>query len=204
MGLDKDERTRRARLIVDDYQGIHPPWEILYISHIQSTSRASLTAFNRFEKLAIAATNESDPGAAFEALTLAVAHAAAVSRFFKPSRQGIEGLSRARGDKLASAFEVGSSSALNDRGLRDALEHYDERLDEYLLDPRYGSTVVIGIGAEAPHLNDAVFPLRWVNIVDGKAQILGHEYDYACTKREIVRVLLLADKFMEQGCRLPA
>jgi len=204
MTLDDEERKRRARLIVDEYQGIHPPWEILYISHIQSTCRASLAAFNRFEELAIAPRGQQDPGAAFEALGLALAHSAAVSRFFKPSRQGIAGISRARGDRLARAFAVGPSSALNDRGLRDAIEHYDERLDEYLLNPQYGNTIGIGIGGPAPPLNDAAFPLRWVNIVDGRAQILGQEYDYSNTKREIMRVLLLADKFMESGCRLPA
>jgi len=204
MTLDEEERKRRARIIVDDHQGIHPPWEILYISHIQSTCRASLSAFSRFEELATAPSQQRNPGAAFEALTLAVAHAAVVSRFFKPSRQGIEALSRARGEKLARAFNVGAESVLNDRGLRDAIEHYDERLDEYLLNPRYGNTIGIGIGADAPQQNDAVFPLRWVNIVDGKAQILGREYDYANTKREILRVLLLADEFMQAGCRLPA
>ncbi len=203
MSLDDVERKRRARLIVDDYQGIHPPWEILYISHIQSTCRASLVAFNRFEELAVCPPDHANNAAAFEALTLAAAHAAAVSRFFKPSRGGVEGLSRARASKLAQAFKVEPTSALNDRGLRDAIEHYDERLDEYVLNPRYGNTISIGIGVDAPQVSNAIFALRWVNIVEGKAQILGRDYDYANTKREMMRVLLLADEFMQSGCRLP-
>ena len=201
--LPKDELEKRAGLIADGYEGICPPWEIHYISHIQTVSRQSLRAFARFESLAVTHPQHRNPDEAFEALQLALTHAAAVSRFFKPSRRGIGGLSAARGTKLSVAFGVNETSPLINRSLRDAIEHYDERLDEYLLDPKMGNTVAIGLGADAPAPDSASFALRWINLVDGNVQVLGRDYDYSQTKKEITRIMLVADRFMLNGCRLP-
>ena len=57
-----------------------------------------------------------------------VLHGASLSRYFWPIRKGHE----ARALALREAFSVGDSCPLLSRDLRNALEHFDERLDTYL------------------------------------------------------------------------
>lgn len=57
-----------------------------------------------------------------------VLQGAALSRYFWPVKKGHE----TRAVVLREAFSVGESSPLFSRALRNALEHFDERLDNYL------------------------------------------------------------------------
>ena len=57
-----------------------------------------------------------------------VLQGAALSRYFWPVRKGHE----ARALTLRAAFSIGETSPLFSRHLRNALEHFDERLDDYL------------------------------------------------------------------------
>ena len=57
-----------------------------------------------------------------------VLQSAALSRYFWPVRKGHE----ARGKRLRESFDIDESSPLFNRDLRNALEHFDERLDKYV------------------------------------------------------------------------
>jgi len=57
-----------------------------------------------------------------------VLQSAALSRYFWPVRKGHE----ARGQQLRETFVIDESSPLHNRDLRNALEHFDERLDKYV------------------------------------------------------------------------
>lgn len=77
--------------------------------------------------------------AIFELIQEALTHAAAMSRYFWPSRtKGKYTLHKLRGDALRKKFDVSDHSVLKDRKIRDFLEHYDERLDEFLLNDPVG------------------------------------------------------------------
>ena len=134
--LNKEEIDLRAALVADECAGIHLPYEAFYIhSIIYSASRAG-DAFRRFDiARAVNDTEENQVSAVHEAL----GHAAALSRFFWPSgrsagtAQAVKRLRAARATKLRAAFNLTDDSPLRDRHLRDSLEHFDERLDHYLL-----------------------------------------------------------------------
>lgn len=68
-----------------------------------------------------------------------VNHSGAIARYFFPSRDSPikatssqENIHKKRADYLRGIFKVDDSSPLADKGLRNAIEHYDERLDLYL------------------------------------------------------------------------
>lgn len=57
-----------------------------------------------------------------------IVHAAALSRYFWPVKEG----HRWRGALLRQAFQIADDNPLRVRGLRNAFEHFDEQLDDYL------------------------------------------------------------------------
>lgn len=64
-----------------------------------------------------------------------VNHSAAIARYFFPSMIGGKGgkvLHKNRAEFLRKVFEVTEKSPLYDKKLRNAIEHFDERLDIYL------------------------------------------------------------------------
>ena len=59
-----------------------------------------------------------------------ISHAASISRYFWPVRKNAEHLER--GELLRSVYAVDESSPLCNRGVRNAIEHFDEKLDTFL------------------------------------------------------------------------
>ena len=78
----------------------------------------------------------------------AIIHAGAVSRHFWPSK-GKGAAARktlARGALLRRKLEIEDSNPLADRRLRNAIEHFDERLDAYLINGIVGIIVPHYVG----------------------------------------------------------
>ncbi|MEX2125960.1 MAG: hypothetical protein WD795_18870 [Woeseia sp.] len=67
----------------------------------------------------------------FRALHSLLTHTAIISRLLFPSRKR-DGYAQQRGRKLRGVLKVDKSSPIADRSLRDHLEHYDERLDQWV------------------------------------------------------------------------
>jgi hypothetical protein len=61
-----------------------------------------------------------------------LAHAASLSGYFWPMKTGGE-RATARGERLRKAFNLTDESPLRSRSLGNAFEHFDERLDRFLL-----------------------------------------------------------------------
>lgn len=89
---------------------------------------------------------ESDP---FIHATAAIQKAAAVSRMFWPPYTRNE-ISRARaavrGEKLRSSLNLNDQHPIKCRALRDHLEHFDERLDDWAERSKTGSLIKRYIG----------------------------------------------------------
>jgi len=133
MVLSDKERAARESTVATEYGGILPYFEAFYLESIAYTAGRAVSAFERFD--AAAKANDSNAQTvAFvqEALT----HVAALSRFFWPVRKSP--LAQARGKRLRATFGIEEGSPLQSRELRNALEHFDERLDEFLLEDHVG------------------------------------------------------------------
>ncbi len=115
---------------------IWPPFEVFYIQSMLFNSMSAVRSIMRLEKifgkLSEYPTEEDiqrlPTKIILNELQNMVLQAAALSRYFWPIRKGYE----ERGRFLRETFALDQSSSLFNRNLRNALEHFDERLDGYL------------------------------------------------------------------------
>lgn len=199
MKLDEVERKRREALIADEYGGMSPMFEAFYIHSIIYAAERSETAFQRFDA-AVAASEP--PALIFATVQEGLTHAGALSRFFWPMKRENR-LSVARGKRLREAFLLNEDSALKWRRLRNAFEHFDEDLDQFLLqDP-------VGYFFPSPMVDDAdladEFLASIFKLVDphqGICIILGEKFEFHPIRAEVQRILSLALKMDGNGSRL--
>jgi hypothetical protein len=159
-----------------------------YIEAICYAAERAEAAFARFADCVAGGKSASEIVASVHE---ALGHAAALSRFFFPSQK--KALSSARGARLRQLFAVSDSSALRDRQLRDALEHFDERLDEYLLGDIAGD-IVPGPMVEYAGLADDTLGhiFRLVHPHTRTFVLLGKKHPFGPMRSEIERIAELA------------
>lgn len=195
--IDKQELKRRTEIIAE-YGGIIPYNEAFYIESIKYSATLSARAFDRFAAAVIQGRGDE----IFIMLQDALTQAAALSRYFWPSRE--KGVHALRANRLRIAFEMDDQSPLKDRELRNALEHFDERLDNYLLEDRVGA--IIPGPVVAPHYTvDEVLGsvFRLVDPWELVVVIFGNKHEFFPVKEEVDRILGLAEQFDKNGSRLP-
>jgi hypothetical protein len=204
--LSDADIERRASSIASEWDGIYPAYEAFYIQSILYAAGRADAAFECFELARI--QGESD-AAQVSAIHEALGHAAGLSRFFWPSALGgrraaaLLGLRQARAAVLRAAFALDDDSPLRDRNLRDSLEHFDEKLDSYLLanttgyffpDPMvdYADIVDENVG----HIFKLVDPQRSIFV------ILGQKFDCGTVSREVSKVLKFVEAMARSGARI--
>jgi hypothetical protein len=187
--------------------GIHPPFEAVYIEAMlwhTSSAEESIKVVALWMKLA----QEEDERALelpmaelFEHLQNILHQAGCVSRYlFPPTKRSIH---VARAKRLREGLNVADDNPLAERGLRNALEHFDERIDVYLDDHRVGQFIPAHVGYELPesevplHIFKGFYtgPLTFV--------LLGTPYQMAPIVNEMLRVHELLLECSRQGHRLP-
>lgn len=187
--------------------GIEPPFEAFYIeSMLWHTSSAAHSIVELSGWLA--KVNAGDEGALeltkedlFDHLQNILHQAGCLSRYLFPSRK--KPMHVARAEVLRGALGVDDDNPLADRGVRDALEHFDERLDVYLSEPRVGHFIPDHIDhgmpeSEVPlHIFKGFYtgPLTFV--------LLGTPYEMAPIVNEMLRLHDLLGASAEGGGRLP-
>ncbi|MEG3127009.1 hypothetical protein SC171_05510 [Pantoea cypripedii] len=123
---------------------IFPPFEALYIDSMLWHTNSALDAIKcvgDWIELIVADDKKSlelSKEKLFEQLQLIIQHAASLSKYLWPIRGGENSLHQRRGKKIRTSLKVDDSSALKCRKLRDGLEHFDEKLDKYLLENQTG------------------------------------------------------------------
>jgi len=137
--MNKEELNRRAKVITDDCMGVLPTYEAFYILSIKYSAERCLEAFELYEKNKLS----KNADLMVSLVQVAVGHAAALARYFWPSPKGqrsspVFQMKMARAEKLRRAFGLIDNSVLSNKDLRNAWEHFDEKLDEYLLQIDFG------------------------------------------------------------------
>lgn len=209
--MDTDDKlsevAKRALRAISDSDGLPPTFEAFYLHSILYPARRSLASFERLSEITDPMT---DAELAISVAQEAIGHAAALSRFFWPSAPRkdtpteVKKLHQARARKLRKAFGLTRDSALARRHLRDTWEHFDERLDLYLLLAAGGLVFPEPI-IDTHELADD--PLGHVfKLLDPETEclvLLGQKHFYGPISAEVRRVHDQATTFSENGGRLP-
>lgn len=189
--LDNEELERRANLVANEWGGIVPYFREIYGRSMYHSASRAIHAFQRFD----AALTAQDDSEAVSSVHEALGHCGNLSRYFWPSKQNSKrispflALAEARAAKLREAFGITDESPLKDRGLRDSLEHFDERLDRYFLgldsgmifpDPMIGPYRMAKI--QYGHIFKLVDPEKELFVV------LGVEFRYGALRPEVQRI----------------
>ena len=174
MAQSDEERREREKYVINQSDGILPMYEAFYIEALTYCAGRARSAFQRFDQ---ALAEGRDPATIVATAHEALTHVAALSRYFWPAREKPLHLARAR--KLRKAFDIDDRSPLADRGLRNALEHFDERLDTFLLQDLVGYLFPGPLVGAASLSEDALGQI--FRLVDPAAQIfvlVGQEYEF--------------------------
>jgi hypothetical protein len=188
--------------------GIWPPYEAFYIEsmlwHTASAERSIKVVRDWLELI----RNDDERAlelprpVLFEQLQNILHQAACISRYFFPAGRAPKPLHVARAGRLRQAFGVDDDNPLAERDLRNAIEHFDERLDEYLTENHIGEFVPEDVGylprkSEVPlHIFKGFYthPLIFV--------LLGQSYEMAPIVNEMLRINKALQGCTEDGHRL--
>lgn len=183
--LSKEEMRRRQEILINEYNGISPYTMVFYTMSIEHSAKAATKAFERFAKI----KDEKDAASSSASfIHEGLSHCAAVSRFFWPPN-GSSRLAKVRGNKLKEFYNISDSSPLHNRELRNELEHFDEKLDHFLIENDTGSfipTALLGPYKEDPitKVFKQVDPDKELFIVFNK------KFEYGPIAREIYNIWL--------------
>lgn len=182
--MDRTEQQRRRQEVTESHGGIQPMFREFYFEAVAYAAGRAVAAFERFDKsLSSGGSSDETVASAHEAL----GHAAAVSRFFFPSTR--DPLCEARGLRLRHLFAVEPNSSLQDRELRNALEHFDERLDDYLLGNIEGFIfpgAQVGDASLSDHESGHLF--RMVDPDDEVIVLFGKKHRFGTLRTEVTRI----------------
>jgi len=189
---DQKEFERRAKIVAEDYDGMQPPFLVFYQFSIRYSAERCIESFLHYEE---ALKQETDADYLVSLIQEAVGHAAALSRYFWPSPLGPKGkpqlmkLKQKRGEFLRNLFGLNDNSPLYNRDLRNAWEHFDERLDVYLIEKISGMFYpgsFIGSHKEADNPVNRIFKL--LDPGEECLVLMGEKYFFAPIRDEVIRI----------------
>jgi hypothetical protein len=127
---------------------------------------------------------EVDPQSVLNELQNIIVQGAAVSRYFWPVKEKY----RARGAELRGMYGVSDESPLRSRELRNAIEHFDEKLDDYLAQGVVGTIYPHYLGSEPPpsQVKRHFFRAYFTN--NGVFQLLEHRVEVDPLAKELWRL----------------
>lgn len=186
------------------------PYHIFYIESILFNCTSVRRSDNVIEALFSRFEKDRDAGVKSELPTTALLgemqnitiHAGSISRFLWPSPTKDKEMSEShkiRGETLRKVLDVNDNSPLKNRGLRNAIEHFDERLDKYLSSEITGNIFPEYVG---PRPEDDGVPrhiFRAYFIDDYTFVLLNEEFDLFPLIDEVYRVAKILEGFKSKG-----
>lgn len=185
---------------------IWPPYEAFYIQSMLFNSSSAFRSIARlesiFEKLPERPTHDDAlhlPAKQilneFQNLVL---QSGALSRYFWPARNNYE----TRGKYLREVFNLNESNPLFNRDLRNALEHFDERLDEYVSSGIVGYVFPEYVGVKPKEEGVPGHFFRAYFIDSGEFRLLNKEFKMQPLADELLSIHRHLIELDENGGRL--
>jgi hypothetical protein len=189
----------------DDKFAIWPPYEAFYIQAMLFNARAALASIGEAERILKAMSNgesiesgpDTDSDALLNSLQNVVIHGAALSRYFWPARTGHE----RRAEFLKDTLQITEESPLKSRDLRNQIEHFDEKLDDYVSSGIVGNVFPAYVGRlPVEDVPSHMFRAYYADV--GIFEMLGKRYEMSPLANEIARIHDLLESFDANGGRL--
>lgn len=179
-----------------DNHEIHPMHEVFYIESLLSITRTvmsernvTVTFLDQIQK-----GNFKDQNFLIDSIQNIILQAASLSRFFWPVSN--KKMYKRRGQILRDTYGITESNPLRNRDVRNFIEHFDEKLDEYLskfiTGTVYPSYVGPRINEEAKHIFRAYF------LDEAVFKIFDLEYKVIPITNEIERINDLLERDLEK------
>jgi hypothetical protein len=182
---------------MEDRSVIEPMFEVFYLESIKYAAERANAAFERFDDALIRGEHN---GLVVANVQEAMTHIGELSRIFWPSRDNR--IFRLRADQLRVAFGLDDTSLLKNRELRDALEHFDERLDIYLKSFPVGQLITEPIVGLIDQLSEPIRIFRMVDPQRSTFVMLDEKYEFG-ELREIAKSLQeKTEEMLKNGGRL--
>jgi hypothetical protein len=186
-----------------DKKEIWTPHQAFYIQSMLFNTEAVFRSVSQIQAL-MAVTRENNPedpysplygGRFLNELQNIVLNAAALSRYFWPVRKNHHW----RGGQLREVFQINENSALYSRDLRNAIEHFDEKLDAYLEGGIAGQILPEYIGPFSESTGIPIHIFRGYYVDTGVFQLLDNRYEVQPIIDEVARIDHQLRKMNESG-----
>ena len=173
-------------------QAIWPPHEAFYIHSMRFNAQSAVQSIEQLNAI-FHVVKENNPKNAVSALPVfrllgelqnLVIQAAALSRYFWPVRSAHAW----RGEHLRRCFGVNESSALRSRDLRNAIEHFDEQLDNFLAQGPVGHFLPEYVGPFEEPEGVPVHLFRAYYIDTGVFELLGKRFEVQSIAAEVAKI----------------
>ena len=197
--ISNEELERRAEITLNTCGGIQPMHIAFYDISIRYSAERALAAFELYDYLRQESANAASQ---ISAVQEAIGHVGALSRYFWPSTAGKKKkeikqyeLRLARGIKLREKFKITDESALSDRDLRNAWEHFDEKLDAYVLSHDAGYFFPTPMIQSHELADDPVGKI--FKLLDPEAEclvLLGKKFFFGPIRTEVERVFTIHEQ----------
>jgi len=194
--MHKKDETRG----IEDYK-IWFPHEVFYIESMLTISHNAMIEVSNFHEIIRQIdSNNFEGDRLLDSVQNFITYSASLARYFWPS--GKDKIHQLRGERLREAFSIEDGSVLKDKKLRNFIEHFDEKLDSYLLKGMIGNIIPSYVGlkrqiTEVDHFFRAYF------LDDASIRVLDLEYKVDPIIQEVVKIHNLLIDFRDNGGRLP-
>jgi hypothetical protein len=189
-------------------QTIWAPYQVFYIQSMLFNAESAARSVSQILSVlhVVFENSPEDPVSALPQhyllgeLQNLVVQAAALSRYFWP----VKAEHNWRGEHLRKAFGLTEESALRSRGLRNAIEHFDEQLDKYLENGIVGQILPQYVGPFSEPQGVPVHLFRAYYIDTGVFELLGKRYEVDPIAAEVGRIYELLKEMDKSGGMLRA
>lgn len=191
---------------MSEVKAIWPPYEAFYIQSMLFNAKAAAASIEQINAV-MHVVKENSPENPVSALPVQyllgnlqnlVLHAAALSRYFWPSRDQHDW----RGTQLRRALSIEDDSPWKSRDLRNAIEHFDERLDTYLDVGLTGKIIPEYVGPMPASGGVPLHLFRAYFVDTGDFELLGRRFNMPLIAREVLRVEAALRQMDANGGRL--
>lgn len=188
--IDHDELERRAQAVAEKCNGMQPHCLIFYQISVRYSAERCLESFSHYEEIK---NQQTDADYLVSILQEAVGHAAALSRYFWPSFSGkksqLQNLKQKRGEFLRNLFRLDKNSPLYNRNLRNAWEHFDERLDVYFIENMAGMFYPISmIGSHTAADSQTAHVFKLIDPEEECLVLMNNKYFFAPIREEVLKI----------------